>query len=226
LRHKWGRAAFEAQAKKARPYNSLHARGESMDETKQKESVYSRERAEMAAVGNPAETTESFENDGQASKETQKTQMDVPVEIIRSSGYSLFADFTEFLKQTKRTWLMLAGAAFGLMVMVILVKDVAEWAGNARERRQEQAIASVTPERLIARCGQPAEDLTKEVYPILMRTMSYQPKGERKLVVSFSRTAEEKSDWVFLSMKDEIESRNYDSPEAEIAALPCMDSKK
>jgi hypothetical protein len=79
---------------------------------------------------------------------------------------------------------------------------------------------------LITRCGQPAEDVTKEVYPILMRTMNYQSKAEGKLVFAFSRTAEEKSDWVFLSMKDEIETKTYDTPEAKIAALPCLDSKK
>jgi hypothetical protein len=106
------------------------------------------------------------------------------------------------------------------------MKRVSEWARNTRERRHEQAVASVTPDRLIARCGQPVEDLTKEVYPILMRTMIYPPKGNEKLVLAFSRTAEEKSDWVFLSMSDESGARSYDTPEAKIAALSCLDSKE
>jgi hypothetical protein len=45
-------------------------------------------------------------------------------------------------------------------------------------------------------------------------------------VVAFSRTAEEKSDWVFLSMKDEVQTRSYDTPDAKAAALPCLNSKK
>jgi hypothetical protein len=46
------------------------------------------------------------------------------------------------------------------------------------------------------------------------------------LVISFSRTAEEKSDWVFLSMQNENGTATYDTPEAKIAALPCLDSNK
>lgn len=97
---------------------------------------------------------------------------------------------------------------------------------RAGQERSREAVASVTPDRLIARCGRPAEDVTKEVYPILVRTISYQPKDNEKLVFVFSRTAEEKSDWVFLTMKDESGARSYDTPEAKIAALPCLDSKK
>ena len=56
--------------------------------------------------------------------------------------------------------------------------------------------------------------------------MSYQPRENEKVVFQFSRTAEEKSDWVFLSMKDESGARSYDTPETKIVALPCLDSKK
>jgi hypothetical protein len=202
-----------------------------MDDTKQNEAAYSSARTETAAVGSPPEVTKAAEssgtkNSGHSLKQTQKAQMTTLFQTASTSAYQSLADFAEFLKRTRRIWLMVAGAVFGLMVMVILVKDTIQWATERRERRQEQAIASVTPDRLIARCGQPAQDMTKEVYPILMRTMSYQPRGSEKLVVAFSRTAEEKSDWVFLSMKDEIETMTYDTPEAKIAALPCLDSKK
>ena len=78
---------------------------------------------------------------------------------------------------------------------------------------------------MFARCGTAVLDETKVVYPVLMRTISYQPMGGEKLLVSFSRTAEEKSDWVFLSMENE-DGAVYDTPEAKIAALPCLDSMK
>jgi len=112
------------------------------------------------------------------------------------------------------------------MLAVTVMKGIAERARIARERRHEEAAATVTPENLIARCGPAAEDVTKEMYPMLMRTMSYQPRENEKMVFEFSRTAEEKSVWVFLSMKDESGARSYDTPEAKIAALPCLDSKK
>jgi hypothetical protein len=122
--------------------------------------------------------------------------------------------------------LITAGTIFGLMPVITLVERVSEQARNDREMRHEQAVASVTPDRLIARCGQPEENTTKEVYPILMQTITYQRKGNEKIVFVFSRVAEEKSDWVFLTMKDKRRAKSYDTPEAKIAALPCLDSKK
>jgi hypothetical protein len=113
-----------------------------------------------------------------------------------------------------------------VIALVNLTARAADWAKNARERRQLHAMATLTPERLFARCGAAAEDVTREVYPVVMRTVSYQPRGGEKLVMSFSRTAEEKSDWVFLSMQDENGAATYDTTEAKIAALPCLDSKK
>lgn len=110
--------------------------------------------------------------------------------------------------------------------MVNLAGRLAERVRNSRERRYEQAIASLAPERLIARCGQPTADVTKEVFPILLRTMTYQRRGSPAFVLKFSRTAEEKSHWVFLAMQDESGAGSYDAPDAEISALPCLDSKK
>ena len=202
-----------------------------MDVTKQKELVYSCDSSETTTLGTPPETTkpaEPFgtEEIGQSSKKTQTMQMaDLP-KITRIAGYSSPAEFLEFLKRTRRVWLTVAGAIFGLIVVVTLVKRVSDWAKNARERRHEQAIATVTPDTLTARCGNPAEDVTRDVYPILLRTMNYQTKGDEKLVLAFSRTAEEKSDWVFLSMKEQSGVRSYDTTEAKIAALPCLDSKR
>jgi hypothetical protein len=70
------------------------------------------------------------------------------------------------------------------------------------------------------------EDLTKDMYPIVTRTMIYRGSENEKIVLAFSKTAEEKSEWVFLSMKDARGTRSFDTPEAKIAALPCLDEKK
>jgi len=201
-----------------------------MNETKQNEPGYSGEHVETTRVESPSETTKPpdssrTEQAGQFPKQAQATPAAVWPQMTRAGGYSWLVDFTKFLKRTQRVWLSVAGAIFGLMVVVTLVSRAWEWARNVRERRHEHAVATVTPDILIARCGQPAEDVTREVYPILMRTVSYLPKGNEKLVAAFSRTAEEKSDWVFLSMKDESGARSYDTSEAKIAALPCLDSK-
>lgn len=144
-------------------------------------------------------------------KRALKAQMVPLLEVLRTPGYT--------------RWLIAAGAILGLMVIVSLVERVSERFRDARELRYEEAVLNVTPQRLIARCGQPAEDATKEVFPLYIRMISYQRKG-KKLVLQFTRTAEETSDWVFLGIQDESGTRGYDSPDAKVAALPCLDSTK
>ena len=148
---------------------------------------------------------------------------------MRQLGANLptsLAEILAFLKRTKRVWLMAAGIVIGVAALANLSARAAEWAKNARERRQLHAVATLTPEHLYARCGAALVDETKVIDPVLLRTISYHPRGGEKLVNSFSRTAEEKSDWVFLSMQNEDGAASYDTPEAKIAALPCLDSKK
>ena len=205
-----------------------------MDQAKERESLYSGEKTRIAAIESPAETPTAAETPAtgatvapaRQTQKTQKTQMTAWLELAKSGGGASLADFVAFTKETRRVWLIAAGAIFGVMALVTLVSRMSEWARNARVKRNDEAVATVTPDRLIARCGAPAEDVTKDVFPVLMRTMSYQRRKNQKLVFAFSRTAEEQSDWVFLSMRDDSGARSYDTPEAKIAAMPCLDSKK
>jgi hypothetical protein len=199
-----------------------------MDEMKPKENAYSGERAPIAPVTSPAEVSahaSSSENAGAPHQVAQSSGVAAFMELASNNLPTSLEEFSAFLKHTKRVWLMAAGILIGAMALVNLTARAAEWAKNARERRQLHAMATLTPDRLFARCGAAVVDETKVVYPVLMRTISYQPRGGEKLVVSFSRTAEEKSDWVFLSMENE-NGATYDTPEAKIAALPCLDSKE
>ncbi len=70
------------------------------------------------------------------------------------------------------------------------------------------------------------EDVTKEMYPVVVRALSYQRADDEKIVFEFSRRAQAKSDWVFLSMKDPSGTRCFVTAEAKIAALPCLNSTK
>jgi hypothetical protein len=213
-----------------------------MDETKSNEAVYSSERTKTTGPHSLRSTPGAAESPGAqntapAAKPTQPpTTTDThedprtggysPVVIGNAGGQSPLADFAEFLKRTKQVWLIAAAAIFGLWLVVTLAKGLFQSAKASREVRQQRAVGTLTAEGLLQRCGQPAEDVTKEMYPIVLRTISYQSGENEKYVFEFSRTAEEKSDWVFLSMKDQSGAKNYDTPEAKIAAMPCLDSKK
>jgi len=199
-----------------------------MDEMKPKENAYSGERAPIAPVTSPAEVSahaSSAENAGAPHQVAQSSGVAAFMELASNNLPTSLAEISAFLKRTKRVWLMAAGILIGTMALVNLTARAAEWAKNARERRQLHAMATLTPDHLFARCGTAVLDETKVVYPVLMRTISYQPRGGEKLLVSFSRTAEEKSDWVFLSLESE-NGAAYDTTEAKIAALPCLDSKE
>jgi len=200
-----------------------------MEGTKQKERVYSGEQTEITGPDSVRSTTAATESTGTentASKQTLTAQKAVAPDISQPGAAGTIVEFGEFLKHTKHAWLIVAGAVFVMMAVVTVASRVSESARNAREKRQERAALDVMPENLIARCGPPAEDVTKEMYPMMLRTMSYQRGENEKIVFEFSRTAEAKSDWVFLSMKDRSGTRSFETPDAKIAAMPCLDSTK
>jgi hypothetical protein len=200
-----------------------------MEETKQKESVYSGEQTKVTGPDSLRSTPVATVPSGAekaASEQPQQAPQVVTPKISQTGGAGTLVEFAEFPKRTKRAWLIAAGAIFGVMAVATVATRMSERAKNAGEKRQEQAIFEVMPENLIARCGPAADDVTKEMYPVVLRTMSYQRGENEKIVFEFSRTAEAKSDWVFLSMKDQSGTRGFETAEAKIAALPCLDSRK
>jgi hypothetical protein len=200
-----------------------------MDEMKPRETAYSGERAPVAPMSTPAEAGVKLVPVDNAEGAQQAAAAAGIAGLLESAKNNLpgsLGEVAAFLKRTKRVWLMTAGILIGAAAVVNLTARAAEWVKNSRERRQLHAIATLTPDNLSARCGAAAEDVSKEVFPLVMRTLTYQPRGGEKLVISFSRTAEEKSDWVFLSLQNENGATIDNTPEARIAALPCLDSTK
>jgi hypothetical protein len=126
----------------------------------------------------------------------------------------------------KRKLLLAAGCIAAIAGMRVLIAAPG-WFKVRRENRQFIAANNLTPERLIARCGQPISEATKNLYPIIARDMNYKSDNGATILFKFSKTAEESSEWVFTSMQDANGGgANYESPEAMIAALSCLDSRK
>jgi hypothetical protein len=124
------------------------------------------------------------------------------------------------LQMTQQTWLIAATVLLGLVALLIFGRGSAKNKATA-VAHEEQGVASLTPESLMVKCGPPAEDTTKDLYPMVKRTMSYKPSGKGTLTFEFSRTSHEKSDWLFLSMSDE-NGATYATPETQMAAMPCL----
>ena len=129
----------------------------------------------------------------------------------------------------KQSWIMAGGVVLvvvGLLLAQFVIVKTARWFKETREHRITKATDTVTPDRLIARCGTPVEDTTTDVYPVVRRTMRYKTSREQTAIFTFTRTADEPQNWVLLSMQDSAGVAAYDTPEAKISALSCLDSTK
>jgi len=125
----------------------------------------------------------------------------------------------------KSKLLIAAGCILGLVGVRVLI-GAPKWFKERRDNRQYIAVNNLTPERLIARCGQPISDATTNLYPMIARDVSYKSNSGETVVFKFSKTAEESSDWVFMAMQDSQGGKDYESPKAKITALSCLDSSK
>ena len=125
----------------------------------------------------------------------------------------------------KRNLLLAAGLVVAIVGIRLLI-IAPGWFKQRRENRQFIAVNNLTPERLLARCGQPLADETKNLYPMVARDIRYSSATNSTVVFKFSKTAEESSDWVFTSMQDPNGGGDYEAPNTKVLALPCLDSKK
>jgi hypothetical protein len=195
-----------------------------MEETKLQDPATSTELAPTGAVETPDESSCCA---GNAHVPARKPGVYAPITVDSPSpADSQLADFAAFLKRTWRIWAIVIGGFLGVILTVTVMQRLAAMARDAQLKRYDQAIASLTPDRLIARCGRPAEDVTREVFPVVLRTVRYRPMIGDPLVLTFSRTDEQQSDWVFLTMTDQSGAKSFDTPEAKINAFSCLDSKK
>ena len=129
----------------------------------------------------------------------------------------------------KQSWIMAGSVALvvaGLFFAQFVIVKAAGWFKQTRERRITKATDTVTPDRLIARCGAAIEDTTTDVYPVVKRTLRYRINSERTALFTFTRTSDEPQNWVLLSMQDSVGDVSYETPEAKTSALPCLDSTK
>ncbi len=144
----------------------------------------------------------------------------VPRGSAARSGVKPAAKIAFPLQMTQQTWLIVATLFLGVMALLIFGRGTAKNKAIA-EVREEKTVETLTPENLIAKCGPPVEDVTKDLYLMIKRTMSYKPSGKGTLTFEFSRTSQEKSEWLFLSLTDE-NGATYTTPATQTAAMPCL----
>jgi len=197
-----------------------------MDETIAENPTTSTE-PDATAAAEPVAPDESSCCAGNAHVPPRQPGVYAPITVdAPAESDSQTSDLVAFLKRTWRVWAIFAGVIVGLTVTVVALQSLSEWARNAKVMRYDRAMASLTPDRLIARCGKPEEDISKEVFHVVLRSIRYKPWIGEPLVFTFSKADDERNDWVFLTMKTENGQKSFDTAETKISAFSCLDSTK
>jgi hypothetical protein len=128
-------------------------------------------------------------------------------------------------KPLRQKLLMAAAMILGMVALRYLIL-LPGWMKQRRETRQYIAVNNLTPDRLVARCGPPISDETKDLFPMIARDMVYKSGSSSTVVLKFSKTAEESSEWIFMAMQDPTGRVKYEAPAAQISVLSCLDSRR
>lgn len=192
----------------------------SMGETKITEASKA---VESSKSSDPRDVTQLGEDIGTA--QTSPVRSSKPAKDMESlkpgQAATKFAPGAKISQQTK---LIVATVVSGLFVLLIF-SLVPRWTRSTQGKISIPVVHAPTPEAVIAVCGQPVGDVTTDSFPVIIRTMTYKPFLKDPVVLTFSRTAEEQSQWVFLTMKDQNGPKTYDTMETQAAALSCLSSK-
>jgi hypothetical protein len=105
-----------------------------------------------------------------------------PAGSVAPTGVMKTVKFQFPLKMTQQTWLIAATLIMGLVTLLIFGRATGKNKAMG-EGREERTVESLTPESLVAKCGPPAEDVTKDLYPMIKRTMSYKSSGKGTLAL-------------------------------------------
>jgi len=97
---------------------------------------------------------------GPPSQQLTNTRLSALLDFARKFRHLSFAEISAFVKRIRRLSLNAAGAVFGLIALFVSVEQTVAWYRDVRERRHELAVDTVTPERLIARCGAAEQDVS------------------------------------------------------------------
>lgn len=159
---------------------------------------------------------------------TETSEASQPAEPAKPRGqYNPISPATTGKKSFGQILLYVVAGFFGLLALDLLVQ-VPRWMKESHVRRVQRSVDTITPASLVARCGQPLEDVTKDLYPMISRRMTFNSSTAEsgKVVLFFSRTSEENSEWLYSSMRDEGGAASYNTPDEQMAALPCLASTK
>jgi hypothetical protein len=117
--------------------------------------------------------------------------------------------------------------ALGLvMVMAIAVATKAPaWRKKAQQRRQENLLAQLTPEKAIALCGNPIQDETQTTPPAPTRRLIIRNDYSLAVELDFTASPSDPQNWRLTAIQDPSGEIKYQTSATQIGVLPCLDPK-
>lgn len=161
---------------------------------------------------------------GTATETTERSESSEPTEAAPPRArYNPVSPVVNKKKSFGQILFYVVAGFCGLLLLDFLVQ-VPRWLHESHVRRVQRVVDTITPDSVLARCGQPLEDVTTDLYPMVSRRMTFNSAsaGSGKVVLFFSRTSEENSQWLYSSMREEGGKASYNTPDEQMAALPCL----
>jgi len=126
----------------------------------------------------------------------------------------------------KLTRKIAAGLVLGI-VAVLLMLGVPSWRASSREAHYRRLLWNLNPDDALARCGRPLNDRTLNLCPRcdnppMLRTLTYKGARAGNVLLQFSVSRQDEWFWAYLSMKDELSGRRYETFTAQAFQLPCL----
>jgi hypothetical protein len=119
------------------------------------------------------------------------------------------------------------GVFLGIVAVLVLV-SVPGWIEQSNKNHARIVSGTMTPEKLIARCGQPIKDNTVSLYgTISIRDMQYQASHKNIAILSFTGEHANDSHLTAFHLGADIGNNallpEENDPQEQLIALPCMD---
>lgn len=122
--------------------------------------------------------------------------------------------------------LQIAVGVFIGLAALLLVRAIPGWVEESRESAATHVIHNLTTDDIIARCGKPLTDETKDAETIQFRTLSYEDRYGAKLFINLMGLAEPTAKFQIISMDDSTESLKGASDRERLDRLPCLSVAK
>lgn len=122
--------------------------------------------------------------------------------------------------------LKMAAGVFGVALVALLALKGPKWGHKVEEVRQESILASLTPDKAIAKCGKLIEDKSELNGATITRRLILRNYYGLAVELDFTAAQNQPDKWKLTEIQDPSGEVKYDTPSSKMGVLPCLDPLK